>query len=219
MGRVAIVNQAWQHVAGGKDSISLAELQKKFNSLAHPRVVTREKKAETVHADFCSGIAAYAKGGNVSKEGFFEYYADVNAVLPAEKEAYFIDLVLKSWNISPKSVQVSGDKTGRLEDILFEKIRQRTHGAEDEGRTAHKYFKHFDLDGYGTITFPQFKKALEAVGCAMVEKDALSLFQKYDKSGDGRVDYEEFTAHFALKGSGNNPNVNPSFGLSREPPN
>jgi Ca2+-binding EF-hand superfamily protein len=39
------------------------------------------------------------------------------------------------------------------------------------------------------------------------------LFKKHDKSGDGKLDYEEFSALFALKGSGNNPNVNPVFGL------
>ena len=45
------------------------------------------------------------------------------------------------------------------------------------------------------------------------------MFTKYDKSGDGKLDYEEFSAFFAHKGTGNNPNVNPSFGLTREPPN
>lgn len=114
---------------------------------------------------------------------------------------------------------MAGDSSAKLEDILFEKIRQRTHGADDEGKTALKYFKHFDLEGYGTIKFPEFRKALEAVGCALTENDALSLFRKYDKSGDGKLDYEEFAAFIALKGTGNNPNVNPSFGLSREPPN
>lgn len=218
-GRVSIVNQAWQHIAGSKGSISLADAKAKYNSGAHPRVVTREKKAETVFADFCHGLGAHCSGGNVTHDAFLEYHADINAVLPAEKEAYFVDLVLKTWGISAKSVQVAGDKTGQLETILFEKIRQRTHGADDEGKTARKYFKHFDLEGYGTITFPAFKKALESLGCLMVEADARALFSKYDKSGDGKLDYEEFTALFAMKGSGNNPNVNPSFGITREPPN
>ena len=148
-----------------------------------------------------------------------KYYSDINATLPAEKDSYFIELLLKTWNISPKAVQTSDDKSGQLEDVLFEKIRQRTHGADDEGKTARKYFRHFDLDGYGTIQFPEFRKALEALGCAFVENDALTLFRKFDKSGDGKLDYEEFASFIALKGSGNNPNVNPSFGITREPPN
>ena len=46
-----------------------------------------------------------------------------------------------------------------------------------------------------------------------------ALFGKYDANQNGKLDYEEFANFFATKGSGNNPNVNPVFGLTREPPN
>jgi len=36
---------------------------------------------------------------------------------------------------------------------------------------------------------------------------------------NGKIDYEEFASFFARKGSGNNPNVNPVFGIEREKPN
>lgn len=52
-----------------------------------------------------------------------------------------------------------------LEDIIFEKVRQKTHGADDEGKTIMKIFRHFDLDGYGTIDKKEFIKALETLGC------------------------------------------------------
>lgn len=182
-------------------------------------MITREKKPETIDHDFCEAMSCYVKDGCISKDAFCSYYMDINAVMPAEKEAYFVNLVRSNWNICSKSTAVAGDQTYKLEEQLFEKIRQRTHGADDEGKTARKFFKHFDLEGYGTIRFPEFRKALEAMGCPTKEEDARNLFAKYDRSGDGKLDYEEFSAFFAIKGSGNNPNVNPSFGLSREPPN
>jgi len=46
-----------------------------------------------------------------------------------------------------------------------------------------------------------------------------ALFKKYDANENGKLDYEEFASAFARMGSGNNPNVNPVFGLTREPPN
>lgn len=119
--------------------------------------------------DFKTAMGDHCKGGMVFFQDFTDYNSELSAVLPAEREAYFIDLILKTWGISPKSVQVAGDTSATLETILFEKIRQRTHGADDEGKTAKKYFKHFDLEGYGTIRFPEFKKALEAMGCAFKE--------------------------------------------------
>jgi hypothetical protein len=46
---------------------------------------------------------------------------------------------------------VTAERLVELEDTVFEKIRQRTHGADDEGKTAKKIFKHFDVEGFGTI--------------------------------------------------------------------
>lgn len=98
-------------------------------------------------------------------------------------------------------------------------MRQKTHGADDEGKTVMKIFRHFDLDGYGTIEPDEFKKALETLGCLFSEAEMTALFKKYDSNDNGKLDYEEFARFFANQGSGNNPNVNPVFGQSREPPN
>jgi hypothetical protein len=51
------------------------------------------------------------------------------------------------------------------------------------------------------------------------EAEMSAIFTKYDSNANGKLDYEEFAMFFANKGSGNNPNVNPVFGISREPPN
>ena len=80
-------------------------------------------------------------------------------------------------------------------------------------------FKHFDLEGYGTVTLAQFTKALETIGCIFKEHEIEALFRKQDTNNNGKLDYEEFANFLARKGSGNNPNVNPVFGITREPPN
>lgn len=45
-----------------------------------------------------------------------------------------------------------------------------------------------------------------------------ALFNKFDGNGNGKIDFEEFARWVANKGSGNNPNVNPVFGVTREAP-
>lgn len=107
----------------------------------------------------------------------------------------------------------------QLEDIIFEKIRQRTHGTDDEGKTLKRIFKHFDVEGYGTILPDQFSKALETIGCVFSKEEMVALFAKFDSNGNGKVDFHELAGWVALRGSGNNPNVNPVFGLTREMPN
>lgn len=43
-----------------------------------------------------------------------------------------------------------------------------------------KIFKHFDLDGYGTIEPLEFKKALETLGCVFKDYELEAVFNKYD---------------------------------------
>lgn len=160
-----------------------------------------------------------AQGGNISEEAFMSFYADSNAVTPVDKDTYFVTTILKTWGLEGTAVTVNAQRLAMIEDVIFEKVRQRTHGADDEGKTVRKIFKHFDLDGFGTIEFSEFTRALESMGCTFPEYEQRAVFNKYDKDGSNKLDYEEFAAWFAIRGSGNNPNVNPVFGLKREPPN
>ena len=50
--RLSIVKRAWQQLSGGADEVAFEELVAKYNTPAHPRVTSREKKAETVMNDF-----------------------------------------------------------------------------------------------------------------------------------------------------------------------
>jgi calcyphosin len=88
----------------------------------------------------------------------------VSACLPAEKDEYFIDTVLDTWGLSEETYFISPARLAELEDILYEKVRQRTHGADDEGKTAAKLFRHFDKDESGAVTFDEFTQVLEAYG-------------------------------------------------------
>lgn len=216
--RLAIVKRAWAHVSNGAASVSLDSLCKAYNANAHPRVVARERLAQNVADDFHKHMGEKAVDGQVSEEKFVDYYTQLNMVLPAEREAYFCDIVVKTWGLNANIANVHSTRIAQIEDIIFEKIRQRTHGADDEGKTAKRIFKHFDLDGFGTIEMKEFSCALETIGCVFPAHEMAAIFNKIDRNCSGKIDYEEFANWFALKGSGNNPNVNPVFGLTREPP-
>ena len=217
--RIAIVKKAWQKLSNGAPSVSFEVLVSQYNAPAHPRVTSREKRAENVMNDFVELMGQRVQNGNISEEDFIGYYADCNAVTPVDKENYFIQTILKTWGLEGTAVTVNAQRLAQVEDTIFEKVRQRTHGADDEGKTVRKIFKHFDLDGFGTIEFSEFTRALESIGCTFPEYEQRAVFDKYDKDGNNKLDYEEFSAWFAIKGSGNSPNVNPVFGITREPPN
>lgn len=144
-------------------TIDLQDLVSRFNAALHPRVKLREKKEENVLKEFEDGLSFRAGGSNVTESAFHEYYADLSACLPAEKDEYFVDAVLETWGLSEESY-ISPQRIAELQDILYEKVRQRTHGADDEGKTATRVFKHFDKDESDTVSYEEFCQALEFYG-------------------------------------------------------
>jgi hypothetical protein len=49
-------------------------------------------------------MGSKCQGVYVTEAGFLDYYADINATLPAEKDDYFVEIVLKTWGLNPDSV-------------------------------------------------------------------------------------------------------------------
>lgn len=110
-------------MSGGAPSCSLEKIVSSFNAPAHPRVASREKRAENVMASFVELMSEKATNGQVSEEAFCDFYADVNACLPVERESYFIDAVLKVWNLQGTAVTVQANRLQEIEDNVFESVR------------------------------------------------------------------------------------------------
>jgi len=84
--RLAMVKRAWQCLSGGAPQVSFESLVQRYNAPAHPRVTSREKKAETIMSDFVGLMGEKAQGGQISEEAFISYYAECNAVLPPDRD-------------------------------------------------------------------------------------------------------------------------------------
>lgn len=127
-------------------------------------------------------------------------------------------MVISTWGITSGVDYVSPQRLAQLEQIVFEKIRQKTLPKDDEGITVKKAFKYFDLTDQGTIDIRQFAQALAKFGCVFSEKEIVALFNKYDQDRTGKLCFDEFCGLIARMGAGTNPNLNPVFKLAREPP-
>eukprot|EP01016_Furgasonia_blochmanni_P042888 TRINITY_DN5743_c0_g1_i10.p1 TRINITY_DN5743_c0_g1~~TRINITY_DN5743_c0_g1_i10.p1 ORF type:complete len:561 (+),score=190.53 TRINITY_DN5743_c0_g1_i10:73-1755(+) len=218
--RLSTVKHAFKFLDKSKSGvIPIEDLVNAYKASDHPRVRTRQKTIEVVKLEFQNAISKKSRDGvNITESDFLEYYLDVNATLPAEKEQYFCDLVLKTWGITTGVDYVSPERLSQLEGILYEKVRQKTVGQDDEGKTLKKAFKYFDVADKGVITLEQFTDALKKFGCVFTEYEINALFNKYQTDQSGKLAYDEFCNLFASMGAGTNPNVNPVFQLSREPP-
>ena len=79
-----------------------------------------------------------------------------------------------------------------VEKVLLEKIEQKMEGGPGGLRRA---FRKFDVgvDRDGFISLPEFAAALQHFGLhELPERDVKELFDKYDTSGDGLLNFNEF---------------------------
>lgn len=224
---MSIIMNVFNQLTHGEPSIHVDILKKQYNAAAHPRVVARHLTEAAQWEYFCNGMAKHQlDNGFLTLEGFIEYYLDASCMLPADKDQWFQQAICSVWSINNanggadtrSADYVSTARINQLEDIICEKIRQKTHGAEDEGKTVKKIFKHFDIEGYGTITCQEFTKAIETLGCYFTPIEINALFKKHDTNKSGKLDFEEFAGWVACRGAGNNPNVKNQFRTVRAPP-
>ena len=81
-------------------------------------------------------------------------------------------------------------------DRLISKIRRRledTLGSESQSRKRIKeVFEEIDRDGSSSIDKRELKKAMEVLGLNLRSAEIDALFERFDESGDGSIDYGEY---------------------------
>ena len=60
-----------------------------------------------------------------------------------------------------------------------------------------KFFDEFDKDGSGEINCSELKALCEACGMSLSEEEVNAKLERMDKSGDGKISFEEFTSGFS----------------------
>jgi Ca2+-binding EF-hand superfamily protein len=178
--------------------------------------------------------------GAVSEEAFMDYYKDLNATLPEEETEYFVDLVTKTWNLptKPKKLppkKVPKKKTGeeevlqekeraarerlrKLEDTMYEKLRQRTNHKEDESITLQRAARYVDIANQRVLNLDLFGKLLINIGCFFDQTEVKDLFAHFADENTGTIDPVQLGNHFALKSSANDPNLKPTLKIEAKLP-
>jgi hypothetical protein len=60
---------------------------------------------------------------------FKEYYLDLNACVPTEREEYYIDILIHGYRLMDNKVTI--DRLRQMEVTVFEKVRQKTYIKKD----------------------------------------------------------------------------------------
>ena len=147
-----------------------------------------------------------------------DYYKELNATLAVEKDGYFIDLVTCTWNLLKSGRYVTPKHIESLENIMYEKIRERTSSKEDEGKSLRRAIKYIDMADTGALTYDQFDKLLVSIGCLLKPDDVKILFWKFAEPESRKICADKISSYFALKGVEINPNIPPKFKLEADAP-
>eukprot|EP00826_Nyctotherus_ovalis_P043539 TRINITY_DN4598_c0_g1_i1.p1 TRINITY_DN4598_c0_g1~~TRINITY_DN4598_c0_g1_i1.p1 ORF type:complete len:370 (-),score=130.89 TRINITY_DN4598_c0_g1_i1:160-1269(-) len=169
-----------------------------------------------------------------------DYYKELNATLPVEENEYFVDLVTKTWNLPTKPTKVkkvakktakSGEdevlqekeraareRLRKLEDIMYEKLRQRTNHKEDESITLQRAARYVDIAGLRVLNLDLFGKLLINIGCFFSPVEVKDLFMHFADENTGTIDPVQLGDHFAIKSSANDPSLRPAVKMELNSP-
>jgi len=79
-----------------------------------------------------------------------------------------------------------------FEKALKAKLSQKCTATQSEETVFARCFKYFDTDNDGHVSLDEWYKAIEKVGVIVPSLDDLrTLFNYYDKDGNGELDYKE----------------------------
>jgi len=201
-----------------KGAIPIEELKTKYKPENHPRSKVRSSDPEKIACEFEKEIQGYISNGVVTEEAFINYYKNISAVLPLNKDLYFEDLISKTWNLTQFKDYNGSTRVREIIVMFYEKVCQRTYKDDDEGKAIRKALKHVDLKDTGTVAMKEFKEFLTIFGCNLKEEETQEFFNFFDEKKTGKINCDLFANYFALMGSGNNPNVKPTFKLESDPP-
>jgi len=198
--RTGIIRQAFQKMdKTGNGVVDMEDVVGTYDASRHPLVISGQKTSEQIMVEFLEGFKDHSTGsspgvpGVVTWDNWVEYYRGISASIVDDD--YFVYMMEQSWRITESSKigsDVPIELVHKIENVLREKIRQKTSSTAAESETLRKAFKHFDIDESQSVSYAEFLFALERFGIVLEEKVSRALFDDFDTNRSGRISYTEF---------------------------
>lgn len=191
--RRVCVENAWEQLSRGSQTVTMQKLYSSFNIRNHPQVASGEKAESEILNKFLEVFDVDLKGpdGVVTKGEFLEVYKGISASYPIDEKA-FTRMIECVWGVS-ESRQCGASEIAQLETMIKEKIRLRMNPTETEEKALIKVFKFVDLDNNQVVNPYEFSEALLRIGVILSPYQLEVLFNKYDSDCSGGLDYSEFS--------------------------
>lgn len=191
--RRAAVEVAWASVdSSRKGTVPLERIMECFQAAEHPRVQTREMTCEEVRAQLEHDLRDLGAANNCSKEVFMEYFGELSACIPTEKQFIFDALVNRAF-LPPNPMAVPVDRLEQLTRFLCEKFQQISP-KEDIYRCVRGRFHHHDKGATGGLGVEEFSALLVSIGMNLPAHEREAFFEFLAAPcGGGRIELDVFS--------------------------
>ena len=182
-----------------RKSVPLEVIYRNYNSANHPDVAAGAKSVQEIEAKFLDTFGAFVRGNTVlvSEEEFMQHIREISASFPHDDNA-FVRMMECVWGVA-EAKDSQDEELSVLEYQLRDKLRIRMKGAETEEQVMLRAFKFIDVDDNGFLGMNEFKQAFERLGLIATDDQIAKMFRKYDRDGNGGVNYYEFSREIASK--------------------
>eukprot|EP00440_Ansanella_granifera_P034636 gb/GFBE01037576.1/.p1 GENE.gb/GFBE01037576.1/~~gb/GFBE01037576.1/.p1 ORF type:complete len:171 (+),score=41.77 gb/GFBE01037576.1/:1-513(+) len=136
-------------------------------------IINKDDDPSITKEEFFKAMESVGIVGDQAEDLFNRFDPDRSGAL--DKEEFF------SW---------AAKGTGDLRALL----RRGVAHADEAEEEILKVFESWDTDGDGYITKSELERVLVLLNPSFTKKDMTKLMKAADKNGDGKIDYEEFTA-------------------------
>ena len=82
---------------------------------------------------------------------------------------------------------------------LLDDLRYKVRKAERKGVNVRNAFRHFDVNGSGSVDQEEFVDGLAEIGLSVSSRDAKKLFRQFRGGGKNEVDYHRFLRMVGVK--------------------
>lgn len=173
--------------------LPLQVLYQSYYTDNHPDVASGLRQGQDVLSRFLDTFDASEKGegGVVAKDEFLGNYKLISATYPHDENA-FVKMMCCVWGIREHDSGVIID-TAALVTQLRDKLRLRMRGAETEEQVLTRSFKFVDLNASGYLGPGEFQQALQRLGVMASADEIRALFDDFDQSQSGFINYDDFT--------------------------
>lgn len=192
--RQALVQQIFAMLdKNGSGSITRADIENCYRVESSPDFISGAKTKQEVLENFLNNfdLAQKSKDGVITKEEFFNYYADLSMVLPVDD--YFVSVLEGAWNAKEEfkvMAEQENEKAKEPAAALVEKLMKVAPPLDD--KTIEKVFKDFNKSKTGGISIEEMQQTFERFEIPVDRKIVMGVIKMFDKNKSGALEYEEF---------------------------